>query len=503
MSISTRLRDLSGARALLVCYVSGALLSLIFAPTYYWPLLFVCLPVFFLVLDSAKTKKAAAARSFAFGFGHFMVGTWWIANALTVDMAKFGWLIPFSVGGISAALALYTALFGYLYHRLKSASLAHNIVRFVALWVAIEFLRSVGIFGFPWNLMGYAALASLEFAQLASVLGVFGLSFVVLHLGLWPLLMWEQANKRARIAGIAIPLLFIAAAYGLGAQRVSAPAEKSETTVRIVQPSIAQEIKASRDWEAEATRVLGDLMDTTPVDFTVWPETAYPTAVRGNRVTVPPFTGALLTGALRIEGNGREHVNFYNSIVAVDPTGLLLMAYDKHQLVPFGEFVPLRSVLPLEKITPGNFDFTRGQGPQTILLRDQPSFSPLVCYEVIFPWMAVDSENRPEWIVNVTNDGWYGDTAGPYQHLAAAQMRAIEQGIPVVRAANTGVSALIDPQGRVIERIAYNARGVIITTLPKPMPPTIYSRLHVWPICLLLLLVLGATLQATEIKKNK
>jgi apolipoprotein N-acyltransferase len=157
-------------------------------------------------------------------------------------------------------------------------------------------------------------------------------------------------------------------------------------------------------------------------------------------------------------------------------TGGQFSTYDKHQLVPFGEFVPLRNVLPLDKITPGNIDFSRGEGPRTITQAGAPPFSPLICYEIIFPWYAVDKEKRPEWIFNATNDGWYGDTPGPHQHLDAARMRAVEQGLPVVRAANTGISAVIDPYGRVVKKLNLNVRGIIDQTLPAPLTPTIYAK---------------------------
>ena len=161
-------------------------------------------------------------------------------------------------------------------------------------------------------------------------------------------------------------------------------------------------------------------------------------------------------------------------MVAIDASGKVRATYDKHQLVPFGEFVPLRNVLSLDKITPGDTDFSRGVGAQTITLDAIPTFSPLICYEVIFPWLAVDHAKRPEWLLNITNDAWYGNSPGPYQHFSAAQMRAIEQGLPVVRAANNGISAIIDPYGRILNRLNLNERDFFDAKLPSSVMPTIY-----------------------------
>ncbi len=451
-------------------------MALAFAPFECWPVLFLSIPVFFTLLDAAQSPRHAVARGFLFGYGYFMAGTWWIANALTVDMAKFGWLIPFCVLGLSAAMAVYFALFGWLYSRLRTASPYQNFGWFVLLWVVVEYLRSLGMFGFPWNLVGYVTLASVSVAQLASVVGVFGLSLLVMVVAISPAAMLHARTPRARAGIVLMPVVLLAAAYGYGAARLPNETALSETTVRIVQPNIAQDIKGGPEWEMQSARALSELSAHGKADVTVWPETAYPLPVRGNRIALlKPSSGILLTGALRVEGE-RETLRIYNSIIAVDGTGLLLAAYDKHQLVPFGEFVPLRSVLPLDKITPGSLDFSRGAGAQSILLRDVPAFSPLVCYEVVFPWMAVDAAHRPAWIVNMTNDGWYGDSAGPYQHLAMTRMRAIEQGLPLVRVANTGISAMIDPYGRVTALLPLGARGATTAPLPQPMSATVYAR---------------------------
>ena len=195
-------------------------------------------------------------------------------------------------------------------------------------------------------------------------------------------------------------------------------------------------------------------------------------------------------------------MRIYNSLVAMDRSGIIRVRYDKHQLVPFGEFVPLRTVLPLEKITPGDLDFTRGPGPQTLTIDGAPPFSPLVCYEAIFPWLAADPVHRPDWLVNVTNDGWYGDSAGPYQHFAMARMRAIEQGLPLVRAANNGISALVDPYGRIVAMLPLDVRSLLDGTLPKPLLPTYYACFGEWLTIFILILLWLASFFGISRHKN-
>jgi apolipoprotein N-acyltransferase len=468
------LRELNRWQATIVAFAAGSLLSLGFAPFHYWPVVFASLPVFYLLLQSAMSRGQALWRGFAFGYGFFMAGTWWIANALLVDADKFAWMLPFSILGLSAVMALWFMVFGYLVYKLRARM---SPLVFAVLWVIVEILRSIGIFGFPWNLAGYISLASLEFAQVASIIGVYGLSFIVVWIGLLPV-YWAGAQthprQQRRIVSI-LAFAIIIGCYSFGLHQLSTPTAYTTTMLRIVQPSIPQEIKGTSEGQEVAAKLLGDLTkkpsqarkggDDSLV--TIWPETAYPLTVRvGEKHPLPKLDGVLLTGAVRAEG-ARPNLKVWNSIIAMNGEGEVLATYDKHQLVPFGEFVPLRSVLPLDKITPGDIDFSRGAGAQTLNVKGIPPFSPLVCYEAIFPWMAVDAKNRPQWILNVTNDAWYGDTAGPYQHFDMTRMRAIEQGLPMVRAANNGISAVIDGRGRVIRSLPLGSRGSMDIFLPQ------------------------------------
>lgn len=480
------LATLRGWRGKLACFIAGAAMAGGFAPFYLWPIIFISLPFLFVMLDKARHPRSAALYAWAFGYGHMMAGTYWIANALAVDREQFGWLIPISILGLSLVMGIWFALFGALYRWLRTPCTHHNILRFAVLWVAVEYIRSLGMFGFPWNLMGSMTLASERVAQLISLAGTYGMSLFVVLLGLLPAL-WLKADVSARFHHRALisALVFIILAYGYGMLRMPDEAAMISTRVRVVQGNIAQSLKWTDEGRAQSARIYAGLTrmrtEAPTPRIIVWPETAMPFTLReqspwpGQLAELLPPEGLLITGAVRSTSEA-DGYRLYNSIVAIDAAGVVKDMYDKHQLVPFGEFVPLRSLLPIDKITPGGIDFSRGEGTRTIALDGFPSYRPLVCYEVIFPGLSGNAAPRPAWIVNATNDAWYGMSPGPFQHFDAARLRAIEQGLPVVRAANTGISAVIDPYGRVVRRLELNERGIIDQALPKPLRSTLYSR---------------------------
>ena len=482
MNTFSRLR---GWRGKLACFIAGALLALGFAPFHAWPLLFICLPFLFLMLDKARHWRSAALYGWAFGYGHMMAGTYWIANALTVDMEQFGWLMPISILGLSLVMGIWFALFGALYRSLRTARISANILRFAVLWVVVEYLRSLGMFGFPWNLVGSMALAHTPMAQFLAFVGPYGMSFVLVLLGVLPVLWLTGAvNARMRQKIGIMACLVVIALNVVGAMRLPEKAALTETRVRVVQGNIAQSLKWTPQGRNESAQIYGTLSrqqtgEAIP-SIILWPETALPFTLREispwpeQVAQLLPPGGMLITGAVRSTG-GEGDYQLYNSIVGIDAAGEWRDAYDKHQLVPFGEFVPLRSLLSLNKITAGSIDFSRGEGVRTVQLDTVPAYRPLVCYEVIFPWLSAGGV-RPAWLVNATNDAWYGMSPGPFQHYDAARMRAIEQGLPLVRAANTGISAVIDPYGRAVARLGLNERGIVDQALPKALPLTLYAR---------------------------
>ncbi len=495
--ITATIDHLRGWKGKLACFVAGAVTALGFAPFYGWPVLFVTLPILFLMLDKARHWRSAALYGWAFGYGYCMAGTYWISNALRVDMAQFGWLIPISVLGLSLVMAVWFALFGALYGALRTTRTTHNLLRFAVLWALVEYARSWGAFGFSWNLIGSVSLASDRMAQLMSLVGPFGMGLFVVLLALLPVLWLKpDIGPKTRQNLFVSACLLVIAANLFGWQRVPEKAALTDTQLRLVQGNIAQSMKWTDEGRMHSANIYAELTRApakgkTP-SVVVWPETALPFTLRegslvpGQVGNLLPPGAVLITGAVRSTGMSAGY-KVYNSIVAIDADGQWLDSYDKHQLVPIGEFVPLRSVLPIEKITPGGIDFSRGEGVRTVSVAHVPPYLPLVCYEVIFPRMAVGAV-RPAWIVNATNDAWYGVSPGPFQHFDTARMRAIEQGLPVVRAANTGVSAVIDPYGRSVARLGLNERGILDQLLPAPLPSTIYQRAGEWLTLTILLL---------------
>jgi apolipoprotein N-acyltransferase len=473
---------LRGWRATLMLFFAGLLTALAFAPFECWPVLFFTFPLLVYHLETAS-RAHVLRHLFFFGYGFFMAGTYWIANSMLVDADQFAWMIPLSVLGLSAGFALYLLPMGYSFARLRRADTLSNILLFTLLWVATEYLRSIGMFGFPWNLMGYVVTPSERLLQSAALLGPFGLSLPVVFAACAPLLWWQK--HPARHAATATMLALVTLAYGYGMWRMPEGVALTETRVRIVQANIPQSLKWTAQGKDESMRLHGaltHLQTEAPVaDVTIWPETAFPFLLNAQSPWLPRLKrfahtdGYLITGAVRDDPPG-AFTRITNSLFVITSQGLLAASYDKHQLVPFGEFVPLRSVLPLQKLTPSDLDFSRGSGAVTLTVPGLPPFSPLICYEVVFPWLAVHRTTRPDWMLNITNDAWFGRSPGPYQHFTMARMRAVEQGLPLVRAANTGISAVIDPYGRILRVLPLGARGVIDQALPQPLPPTVYAR---------------------------
>jgi apolipoprotein N-acyltransferase len=311
--------------------------------------------------------------------------------------------------------------------------------------------------------------------------------------------LYPLSTARRLAPAIAAGLLIFVPSL-LGALRLATtPTVETGYFLRIVQPSIPQTMK----WEPAAAhrnlRLLLDLSsaaETGKLSAVIWPEAATPFLLgrdvhrRGEIAAVAAGRGYVITGAVRTSPPPGPVAQVWNSIEAVDGNGQIVARYDKAHLVPFGEYMPLREVLPLQKITPGSLDYTAGPGPRTIELPGLPAFAPLICYEVIFPGAIVDEHDRPAWILNVTNDAWYGRTSGPYQHFAIARTRAVEEGLPLVRVANNGVSGIVDEVGRVVARIDLDTVGYADLPLPADTSaPTLYARGGDW--ILLALLCLG------------
>ena len=524
-----RMTALRGWQSWLVAAVLGALASAALPPLYVIPVLLLSFPGLVWLLDGAHRPRTAFVLGWWFGLGHFVAGIYWVALALLTDAERYGWMVPFAVLGLSAVLAVFTGLatWGVFTSRARGGG---RVVMLALAWTAAEWLRSHVFTGFPWNLMGTVWTVSDTMIQIAAVTGVWGLSLLTVMCAASPALLADgkiPSDEKVlsglkvdwlRLAPVLIAAATLEAVWAGGALRLGGARVEMVPGValRLVQPNIAQnhkwhpELRAAhlqKHLSLTSGAAATDAVFGTSATHVIWPETAAPffldfdAAARSRIAAVTPPGGGVITGTPRATPPDVRPRQVWNSITALDDRGAVLGNYDKFHLVPFGEYVPMRSVLPLDKITHGGLDFSAGPGPRTLHLPGLPPFSPLICYEVIFPGNVTDAKDPPQWILNVTNDGWFGLSSGPYQHFASARLRAVEEGLPLVRAANTGISAVVDPYGRVIASLGLGREGIIDNPLPQALSGgTVYSRFG--DVILLGLLLLGVTATWRSRKKT-
>lgn len=480
--LALRIGALHGWWRNLVAAMFGVLATLALPPFYAIPLLPVAFCGLYWLLVAAGSSRRSGLDGWWFGVGHFATGLYWIANALLVDAERFGWLVPFAAVGISGGLALFPAIAGMYFFRFRHLGGFRGIWLFALYWLVIEWLRGHLFTGFPWNLTGYVWSFSDVTVQLYAYLGIYLTGFVTVLISLVPAALISGASRRVCALAVAAFVCLLL----LGYERLeSAPQETVPgIMLRLVQPNIPQTLKWDPDYQMEGLQKLAALSVSEGkerVTHIIWPESAMPFMFRSGDVwakrlaeLVPPG-GVLLTGVTRASGTPKsDDFHLYNSLQAVDDQGRVLMAYNKAKLVPFGEFVPFRDILPIEKITHGSLDFTAGKKGQSYNPGGLPPFRPLICYEAIFPELS--GSVHPAWLLNITNDAWFGDSTGPRQHLEMARARAVEQGVSLVRAANTGISVVVDAYGRVLKALPLGSAGVIDSPLPKATPqPTIFA----------------------------
>jgi len=460
--------------------ILGSLSAFGFAPTSAIWLLFIVFPLFIYILNEAKTKKGFFATGFVFGFMQGAVSLFWVTNALLLDAQNLWFLIPAVPVGFGLFFGLFwglSTLFCYFAPK--------GFYRILALATSLcffEWVRSWFLTGFPWNLLGSVWVAFLPILQSASVWGVYGLSFFSV---LWfsaPSLIVPQ-----RKFFYALLFSFVLAA-GLGFFRLET--DKGATVwgiqLRLVQPAIPQTLKWSKEAAEENFEKhirLSRKEGREKVTHVIWSEAASPFLLdvdeqaRAMTIRAVPQGGTLITGSLR-RATPEAPDQLANSALVINDVGEIKTYYDKSHLVPFGEYVPLRGFLPFDKVVPIASDLKAGKSVETRPIPNAPKAGLLVCYEVIFPAQVVNPQYRPLWLINLTNDGWYGMSAGPYQHLAAAQLRAVEEGLPLVRVAGSGISAVISPFGQIKASIPLGQEGVLDAPLPRALEPTLYGRLH-------------------------
>jgi apolipoprotein N-acyltransferase len=464
-----------GWRADLLALGAGALTAAALPPVNAIPVLLVSFPVLLTLLDGAPGPAVAARRGWWFGFGLHLIGLYWITEAILVEAARFWWLVPLAVPALAAVLALFIAAATAVARRVRSGW--PRVLALAGAWVLADLARQFIATGFPWNPLGsvweMSGRAGDIFIQPAAWVSVHGLTLLTILLASVPVLSW-----RWRAAGIAGLLAWA----GLGLVRLDAPLPPApDLTVLLVQGNVAQGQKWDRALVMEIfTRYMrltaqGLAAAGPGPKAVVWPETASPFLLQQDTAARQAISQAAdgvpaLIGSVRFDRNGRPR----NSIFALIDAGQIAGVYDKWHLVPFGEYQP--DWLPIGiQVVPGG-GFAPGPGPRTLHVPGLPAVGALICYEAIFPGQVVDRADRPAWMVNITNDAWFGNSTGPRQHLAAARMRAVEEGLPLLRAANTGISAAFDPRGHEIARLGMQQTGSLAVHLPPALPATIFAR---------------------------
>ncbi|MEM6618473.1 MAG: apolipoprotein N-acyltransferase [Pseudomonadota bacterium] len=453
---------------------AGLLLALGAAPfSVVWGV-FLAIPLMIYLMRDAAGPRAGFALGWWCGTAFFGATLYWIVEPFFVDAPRHGWMAPFALFFVAVGFGLFWGVAGALATRFSGAGRGLAFV----LWLTMaEFLRAHVATGFPWGQISYGWVDTPVFQSLAFA-GPHGLTLLTRLAAALPMVLRPAW-------GLGFAAVILAVGWGAGTWRLGTPVVETATVLRLIQPNAPQDEK----WLPEMVPVFFDraLAQTTaapgplgPADAVIWPETSVPflwaeSAVGRARMETAAGGRHLIAGHRQFKGPG-----LYNSLIHLNRSGAVGAEYDKHHLVPFGEYVPLASFAARIGIyglaAEEGMGFAAGPGPQMLEVDDLPAYIPLICYEAIFPGLAQIDGTRAGWLLHITNDAWFGRFAGPYQHLVQAQARAIEQGLPLARAANTGVSAMIDPLGRVTAALALNTQGHLDVALPASLAPPPYTR---------------------------
>ncbi|WP_323040457.1 apolipoprotein N-acyltransferase [Gemmobacter sp.] len=431
------------------------------------------------LVAGAPGRWQAGLRAWVFGTAHFLLALHWITEPFQIDAARDAWMAPFALVFMAGGLALFWGAAGIV-----SGLFSRRALAFALALAGAEATRGVVLTGFPWALPGHVWLG-LPPMQLAAVVGAGGLTLITLGLALLPVLL------RWRGAGLAVALL--GAVWGWGHWRLGQPLPPAAgPLIRLVQPNADQRLK----WQPDHAREFFNRhLDLTAApaerrpDLVVWPETAVPFLLDDDRGGLRAILAASGGTPVALGIQRTDGLRGYNALAVIGPGAVgdpeIRALYDKAHLVPFGEYIPLGDAmadwLGIFSFSPREgFGYSAGPGPRLLDLGSLGTLQPLICYEAVFPYFQ-RAVGRPGWMLQVTNDAWFGDDAGPFQHLALARLRAVENGVPLVRVANTGVSAMIDARGGVLAEIGLNRMGHLDVPLPGALPPTPYARLGGWP----------------------
>lgn len=449
---------------LAACFVLGAFASFAMPPFNFFPALILGLGFLYIAIDRALNVHRAFWLGFIFAFSYFVAGLFWVGNALLVEGNPYGWAWPLALCGLQSLLAIFIA-FGCALGKKFDLKTIPGFLAFTACIGFFEFARGYAFTGFPWNLFGHTWSGIPQMLQVLSFSDMYWLTYLtVVWLSLPAfLLISESSLKIKKLLTLFLTATFVfCISFGYWRLQQSAPAPVEGVNIHIVQSNIQQSEKWKREnlWghflkHIDQSRPTG--ADQQGITYVIWSETALsqwvldePNAIKLIQETLSLYKGPayLLTGLLRYEP---QTDRFFNSLVMIDKFGDITNVYDKSHLVPFGEYIPFQKWIPLKPVTKFR-GFAGGDGQQTMQTPEGIKYTPAICYEIIFANEVIRRKDKPDFILNVTNDSWYGDTPGPRQHLQQAVYRAIEEGIPVVRVADTGISAIVDARGHIIDK---------------------------------------------------
>lgn len=479
----------------------GLLAALGQAPWDLWPLSLIALALLCWRIAGAGSAHRAGWHALAAGFGHFALAMSWIVEPFLVDPEAYGWMAPFALVLMALGGALFWAVPGWLSARLAPGFPRQGLA-FAALMVLSDWLRGWIFTGLPWALTGHVWIATPA-GQLAATFGALGLSALTMAASALPTALARRQDWRSARTGAVLALLLVATAWTHGMARLAQPLPADQPQqIRLVQPNATQALKWDPYWSEVFFRHLLDLSAARDPgrpapDAVIWPETAVNFLLDQSGTAaqdIAAYAGApVILGIQRSEGE-----RYYNSLTEFSASGIGPV-YDKFHLVPFGEYTPWGDQLSQFGIrafaAQHGFGYSPGPGPRVMRLPGLPAFQPLICYEAVFSRHLIAGADRPQWLLQITNDAWFGSLSGPWQHLAQARLRAIESGLPLLRDANTGVSAVIDARGGLRATLGLNLTGRIDAALPGALPPTPWSRWGDWPAMLAALLALaGAAL---------
>lgn len=501
--IAKAIARLRGWQRAALAIAAGGVSALALAPFNAFPLLWATIPAFVWLIDGAARADgrrgrmflAGAAVGWCFGLGYFLGGLWWIGAAFLVDADQFAWLMPIAIIILPAGLALFWGL-GAGVAALFWRPGWPRILLFASALSVGEWLRGHILTGFPWNAFGYTLTPAPVMMQSAALVGLWGLTLAAFVIFAAPASL-APATTRAPRGGRAFTVLAAAlfiAHLGFGAIRLAGAEDSTASgpSVRIVQPALDQ----SEKWQAEnpdeiVSRylALSRTASTTRPDLDgltvlVWPESAFPFLLADRPDVLSaiadllPDGTTLITGAVRADQPPGRPIEAFNSVLVIDDRGAVTAAYDKVHLVPFGEYLPFRPFFDLfgiRQLIALPEGFTAGASRLTLTLPEAPPFAPLICYEIIFPGAIVATELRPGWILNLTNDTWFGQTPGPHQHFLQGRVRSVEEGLPLVRAANSGISGIVDSYGRIVGSLELGTAGIIDGNIPEAVAFTPYT----------------------------